>query len=212
MFLPLRRLHGDDTTGADLAKGKTDTVRLDLCPGRSTVRGSSLRRPQGAILARSTAGASGTPPEDLPRAVAGGRLWRLQSAVQGRSRSNPLNRRFVGHTRVAGSSCSQTLMRTRQRGRTPRRSRLWPRSHVKRIDGLFDIEREISRLTADQRLEHRATRKACRSSTVAVWLQTERAKLSRSSPGRRALITYSSDGTASRHSWRMAGFASRTTP
>jgi transposase len=53
---------------------------------------------------------------------------------------------------------------------------------VKRIDALFDIEREINGLAADERLERR--RQASRPVVEALeeWMRTERVKLSRSSP------------------------------
>lgn len=53
---------------------------------------------------------------------------------------------------------------------------------VKRIDGLFDIEREINGLTADQRLERRHKESLPLVDDLQAWLQTERSKLSRSSP------------------------------
>jgi hypothetical protein len=53
---------------------------------------------------------------------------------------------------------------------------------VKRIDALFDIEREINGLAADQRLERRRQHSLPLAEELHDWLQTERAKLSRSSP------------------------------
>ncbi|MGV0912673.1 IS66 family transposase, partial [Martelella sp. FOR1707] len=53
---------------------------------------------------------------------------------------------------------------------------------VKRIDRLFDIEREINGLAADQRLERRHQDSQPIVEELHGWLQAERAKLSRSSP------------------------------
>lgn len=53
---------------------------------------------------------------------------------------------------------------------------------VKRIDALFDIEREINGLAAEQRLAHRRKDSQPLVEELHDWLQTERAKLSRSSP------------------------------
>ena len=53
---------------------------------------------------------------------------------------------------------------------------------VKRIDALFDIEREINSLPAEQRLERRRKDSQPLVEALHNWLQTERAKLSRSSP------------------------------
>ena len=77
---------------------------------------------------------------------------------------------------------------------------------IKRIDGLFDIEREIDGLAADRSLERRRKDSQPLIEELHGLLQTERAKLSRSSPVAEA-ITCSSVGMASRHSSRMAGFA-----
>lgn len=51
-----------------------------------------------------------------------------------------------------------------------------------RIDALFDIEREINGLAADQRLERRRKESMPLVDDLKAWLQTERVKLSRSSP------------------------------
>jgi hypothetical protein len=53
---------------------------------------------------------------------------------------------------------------------------------VKRIDGLFDIEREISGLATDQRPERRRKDSQPLVDELHGWLQNQRAKLSRSSP------------------------------
>jgi hypothetical protein len=53
---------------------------------------------------------------------------------------------------------------------------------VKRIDALFDIEREINGLAAAERLERRRKDSLRLVGDLHDWLQTERAKLSRSSP------------------------------
>nr|WP_244563746.1 IS66 family transposase [Ensifer aridi] len=53
---------------------------------------------------------------------------------------------------------------------------------VKRIDALFDIEREINSLAADERLERRRKDSLPLITELEEWLRAERAKLSRSSP------------------------------
>ena len=53
---------------------------------------------------------------------------------------------------------------------------------IKRIDTLFDIEREINGLAAAERLERRRQDSQPLAEELHDWLQTERAKLSRSSP------------------------------
>lgn len=53
---------------------------------------------------------------------------------------------------------------------------------VKRIDALFDIEREINGLAAERRLERRRKDSLPLAERLHDLLQTERAKLSRNSP------------------------------
>nr|AAA98377.1 unknown [Agrobacterium tumefaciens] len=83
---------------------------------------------------------------------------------------------------------------------------------VKRIDGLFDIEREINGLTADQRLERRRKESLPLVDSLQAGFKTSGQNCRAVLRSPRRSITCSSVGMASRHSWRMAGFASRTTP
>ena len=53
---------------------------------------------------------------------------------------------------------------------------------VKRIDALFDIERGINGLAADERLQRRHRDSQPLATELQEWLRAERAKLSRSSP------------------------------
>ena len=53
---------------------------------------------------------------------------------------------------------------------------------VKRIDALFDIEREINGLAADDRLERRRQDSRPLVAELEEWMRAERARLSRSSP------------------------------
>ncbi|MBB4294017.1 hypothetical protein GGE16_006114 [Rhizobium leguminosarum] len=53
---------------------------------------------------------------------------------------------------------------------------------IKLIDALFDIERDINGLAPDQRLERRRKDSLPLVDGLQAWLQTERAKLSRTSP------------------------------
>jgi transposase len=64
----------------------------------------------------------------------------------------------------------------------PRQSHPWRWKAVRRIDALFDIEREINGLAADKRLERRRHDSQPLVEELHDWLQTERAKLSCSSP------------------------------
>lgn len=53
---------------------------------------------------------------------------------------------------------------------------------VKRFDALFDFERDINGLAADERLERRQQESRPIAEALEEWMRTERAKLSRSSP------------------------------
>ena len=53
---------------------------------------------------------------------------------------------------------------------------------VKRIDALFDIEREVNGLAADDRLERRRQDSQPLVAELEAWMRAERARLSRSSP------------------------------
>jgi transposase len=58
---------------------------------------------------------------------------------------------------------------------------------VKRIDAIFDVEREINGLFAEQRLAVRITRVAPLVSNLEAWMRAERAKLSRHSEVAKAM-------------------------
>jgi transposase len=58
---------------------------------------------------------------------------------------------------------------------------------VRRIDALFDIEREINGLSAVERLAARAEQSAPLVAELEVWMRRERAKLSRHAPVARAM-------------------------
>jgi transposase len=58
---------------------------------------------------------------------------------------------------------------------------------VKRIDLLFDIERDINGLAAEQRLAVRTERSAPRVAELEAWMRGERARLSRHAPVARAI-------------------------
>lgn len=53
---------------------------------------------------------------------------------------------------------------------------------VKRVDALFDIERDINGLVPDERLERRRQESRLLATELEAWMRAERARLSRSSP------------------------------
>ncbi|ANL54980.1 IS66 family transposase [Rhizobium phaseoli] len=181
--LAAERLHGDDTTVPILAKGKTDTGRI-----WTYVRDD---RPFGVL----------SPPAALYYAARDRRQEHperhlktfngiLQADAYGGYNPlfkvdrdpNPLRQAFCwAHSRRKFFVLAD-IAANAKRGKNAAPISPMALEAVKRIDGLFDIEREINGLTADQRLERR--RRDCLPlvDDLQVWLQTERAKLSRSSP------------------------------
>jgi hypothetical protein len=79
---------------------------------------------------------------------------------------------------------------------------------IKRIDAIFDIEREISGLSADERLTVRRGQIASLVAHLEAWMRTERAKLSRHSEVARAMDYSSSAGPPLHASSATGRFAS----
>ena len=181
--LAAERLHGDDTTMPILAKGKTDTGRIwtyvrddrpfgGLSPPAALYYASRDRRQEhperhlksftGILQADAYGGynplfKADRDPGPLTQAL----CWAHS------------RRKFFVLADIAANA---------KRGRTAAPISPMALEAVKRIDGLFDIEREINGLAADQRLERRRKDSRPLVEELHGWLQTERAKLSRSSP------------------------------
>ncbi|ANM13624.1 UNVERIFIED_ORG: transposase [Rhizobium aethiopicum] len=181
--LAAERLHGDDTTVPILAKGKTDTGRIwtyvrddrpfgGLSPPAALYYASRDRRQEhperhlktftGILQADAYGGYNplfkvDRDPDPLTQAL----CWAHS------------RRKFFVLADIAANA-------TRGKNATP----ISPMAleAVKRIDALFDIEREINGLAADQRLERRRRDSLPLVDDLQAWLQTERSKLSRSSP------------------------------
>ena len=81
---------------------------------------------------------------------------------------------------------------------------------VKRIDALFDIERGINGLSAEERLRVRQEQSAPLLAALETWLREQRSRLSRSASVASRSTTCSSVGTGLLASSKMAGSASRT--
>jgi transposase len=181
--LAAERLHGDDTTVPILAKGKTDTGRIwtyvrddrpfgGLSPPAALFYASRDRRQEH--------------PERHLKTFSG----ILQADAYGGY--NPLFKvdRDPAPLRQAlcwAHSRRKFFVLADMAANAKRGSKVAPISPmaleaVKRIDALFDIEREINGLAAEQRLERRRKDSQPSAEELHDWLQTERAKLSRSSP------------------------------
>jgi transposase len=177
------RLHGDDTTVPILAKGRTDTGRIwtyvrddrpfgGLSPSAALYFASRDRRQEhperhlktftGILQADAYGGYN--PLFKIDRNL--GAL--TQALCWAHSR-----RKFFVLADIAANA---------KRGKNAAPISPMALEAVKRIDALFDIEREINGLTADQRLERRRKESLPLVDGLQAWLQTERAKLSRSSP------------------------------
>jgi transposase len=181
--LAAERLHGDDTTVPILAKGKTDTGRIwtyvrddrpfgGLSPPAALFYASRDRRQEhperhlktfsGILQADAYGGYN--PLFKVDRDPAPLR----QALCWAHSR-----RKFFVLADIAANA---------KRGSKAAPISPMALEAVKRIDALFDIEREINGLAAEQRLERRRKDSQQLAEELHDWLQTERAKLSRSSP------------------------------
>ncbi|MCQ1769657.1 IS66 family transposase [Neorhizobium galegae] len=181
--LAAERLHGDDTTVPILAKGKTDTGRIwtyvrddrsfgGLSPPAALYYASRDRRQDhperhlktftGTLQADAYGGYNPLFKADRNPAPL------TQALCWAHSR-----RKFFVLADIAASA---------KRGKIAAPISPMALEAVKRIDALFDIEREINGLAAEQRREHRRRDSQPLVEELHDWLQTERAKLSRSSP------------------------------
>jgi transposase len=181
-ILAADRLHGDDTTVPILAKGKTDTGRI-----WTYVRDD---RPFGGLSPPAALYyASRDRRQEHPERHLKTFLGILQADAYGGY--NPLFKVDRDPGPLTQALCWAHARRkffvladiatNAKRGKNAGPISPIAFEAVRRIDVLFDIEREINGLAADQRLERR------RDSLPLVeelhdWLRSERAKLSRSSP------------------------------
>lgn len=176
------RLHGDDTTVPILAKGKTDTGRIwTYVRDDSPFGGQS---PPAALYYASRNRRQEHPERHL-RSFAG----ILQADAY--SGYNPLFKvdRDPGpltqalcwsHARRKFFVLADIAANARRRKNAAPISPIALEA-VKRIDALFDIEREINGLSAGERLERRRRDSVPLAEGLEEWLRAERSKLSRSS-------------------------------
>lgn len=181
--LAAERLHGDDTTVPILAKGKTDTGRIwtyvrddrpfgGLSPPAALYYASRDRRQEHPERHLKTF-------TGILQADAYGGYNPLFKVDRD---PDPLTRAFCwAHARRKFFVLAD-IAANAKRGKNAAPISPMALEAVKRIDALFDIEREINGLTADQRLERRRKESLPLADDLQAWLQTERAKLSRSSP------------------------------
>lgn len=181
--LAAKRLHGDDTTVPILAKGKTDTGRIwtyvlddrpfgGLSPPAALYYASRDRRQEHPERHLKTF-------TGILQADAYGGYNPLFKVDRD---PNPLRPAFCwAHSRRKFFVLAD-IAANAKRGKNAAPISPMALEAVKRIDTLFDIERDINGLAAGQRLERRRRDSLPLVDDLQAWLQTERLKLSRSSP------------------------------
>ncbi|OJT97940.1 MAG: IS66 family transposase [Rhizobium sp. 63-7] len=177
------RLHGDDTTVPVLAKGKTDTGRIWTYVRDDRPFGG--QSPPAALYYASRDRRQEHPERHLKTFTG-----ILQADAYGGY--NPLFKVDRHHGPLTQALCWSHARRkffvladiatNAKRGKQAAPISPIALEAVKRIDALFDIEREINGLAADRRLERRRKDSLPLVGELHDWLQPERAKLSRSSP------------------------------
>jgi transposase len=180
------RIHGDDTPVPVLAKGQTAMGRLWTYVRDDRPFGG--RDPPAAVFFYSRDRA-----DDHPERHLNGYAGILQAdAYAGFNRLYLLDRRPGPITEAACWSHSRRKffvladVTAKARGKLPVVAPVALEA-VKRIDAIFDIEREINGQSADERLAVRHTRVTLLVSDLETWMRAERARLSRHSEVAKAM-------------------------
>ena len=181
--LAAERLHGEDTTVPILAMGKTDTGRIWTYVRDDRSFGGLS--PQAALYYALRDRRQEHPERHLKTFTG-----ILQADVYGGYNSlfkvdrnpGPLTQALCWvHSRRKFFVLAD-IAANAKRGKNATPISPMALEAIKRIDGLFDIEREINGLAANQRLERRRRDSMPLACKLRDWLQTEWAKLSRSCP------------------------------
>ena len=181
--LAAERLHGDDTTVPVLAKGKTVTGRCWTYVRDDRPFGG--RAPPGAVFFYSR-GRSGEHPRQHLAAWTGTLQADAYSGydklyADGRSPGLILEAACWSHARRKFFVLADIEANARRKAQRRAPAVVSPIAleAVQRIDALFDIERAINRLPADQRLAVRREQAAPLVAALEAWMREERRKLSR---------------------------------
>jgi transposase len=178
--LAAERLHGDDTTVPILAKGQTETGRVWVYVRDDRPFGG--KDPPAALFY-----ASRDRTREHPERHLSGYAGILQAdAFDGYNRLYLPDRKpglivealCWSHARRKFFELADIAANARRGKNAPPISPIALEA-VKRIDALFDIEREINGLTAEQRLRARRKESAALVAGLEDWMRAERAKLSR---------------------------------
>ena len=174
------RLHGDDTTVPILAKGQTETGRVWVYVRDDRPFGG--KDPPAALFY-----ASRDRTREHPERHLSGYAGILQAdAFDGYNRLYLPDRKpgpivealCWSHARRKFFELADIAANARRGKNAPPISPIALEA-VKRIDALFDIEREINGLTAEERLRARRKESAALVAGLEDWMRAERAKLSR---------------------------------
>ena len=183
--LAAERLHGDDTTVPVLAKGKTVIGRCWTYVRDDRPFGGHA--PPAALFFYSRDRSGDHPQQHLAawsgvlQADAFGGYGKLYEA--GRGPAPVVEASCWAHARRKFFELAdiETAARRKAQRRTPQVISPMALEAVQRIDALFDIERGINGLPAEQRLAVRQERSAPLVAALETWMREERRKLSRHS-------------------------------
>ena len=174
------RLHGDDTTVPILAKGKTATGRIWVYVRDDRPFGG--QGPPAALFYASRDRTAENPERHLSR-------WSGILQADAYSGYNRLYQPERKPGRIVEALCWSHARRkffeladiatNARRGKNAPPISPMALEAVKRIDVIFDIERDINGLSADERLRMRRETSAPLVAALETWLRAERAKLSR---------------------------------
>jgi transposase len=182
------RLHGDDTPIPVLAKGKTDTARAWVYVRDDRPFGGPA--PPAAVFHYSRDRSGEHPAQHLSgfAGVLQADAFAGYNALYAADRQpGPIIEAMCwSHARRKFFVLADLAANARRGKDAPPISPLALEA-VKRIDALFDIERVITGLPADQRLAVRREKSAPLVAELEGWLRTERARLSRHSPVAKAM-------------------------
>ena len=186
--LAAERVHGDDTTVPVLAKGKTDTGRAWVYVRDDAPFGGP--EPPAALFCYSR-DRSGEHPERHLAAFSG--ILRADAYAgynglyaPGRSPAALTEALCWSHARRKFFELADIAAGARRGKRAPPISPLALEA-VRRIDALFEIERAINGLSAEDRRAARQEHSAPLVAGLETWLRGERARLSRHAPVAKAM-------------------------
>ncbi|MCT9000574.1 MULTISPECIES: IS66 family transposase [Chelativorans] len=179
--LAAERLHGDDTTVPILAKGKTTTGHIWTYVRDDRPFGGTA--PPAALYYASRDRRQEHPERHLKtftgilQADAYSGYNTLYDPARAQGAITPAL--CWAHARRQFFELADIAANARRGRQAPTISPIALEA-VKRIDALFDIERAINGLSAEQRLEAREERSALLLTELEAWLRQERSRLSRS--------------------------------